>query len=148
MSNFHDRYYITKETAKDLEKLMSSKYDKKHPALEILNPKPLFVALGIKKPKSMQERLEALFRGPRGIIQQMVEQGEETPEEMNDLDIQEDIEPISPHEMHVMQEESPHLFTLKTPERSESGPADPAPGNQTAPADNATEEQRRVKPDE
>lgn len=107
---FHKRYYITEKLAKDLTKLASAMYDEKHPESEINNPKPLFEALGIKKPLSMEEKLDRLFRGPRGLIQQMYEQGEETPEEMNDLDIDDDIEPVSPYEYHVMQDE-----TLKKP---------------------------------
>jgi hypothetical protein len=103
---FHKRYYISKKLAKDLTKLTSAMYDPEDPAREINNPKPLFEALGIRKPLSMQEKLERLFRGPRGLIEQMYEQGEERPDEMFDFgEEDDDIEPISPYEATVMVEE-------------------------------------------
>lgn len=102
-AEFHKRYYISKKLAKDLTKLASCMYDPSDPAREINNPKPLFEALGIKKPLSMQERIERLFKGPRGLIQQMYEQGEETPEEMFDFGPEDDdIEPLSPYEYAEM----------------------------------------------
>lgn len=104
---FHNRYYITKKLADDLTQLSSAMYAESHPEAEINNPKPLFEALGIKKPLSMQEKLDRLFRGPKGLIEQMYEQGEETPEEMNDLTIEDDVDPISPYEFHIMEEETP-----------------------------------------
>lgn len=109
------RYWITKELADDLTKLSQAMYDENNPAKEILNPKPLFEALGIRKPLSMEEKLERLFRGPRGLIEQMSAQGEETPEEMNDLDIEDDIEPLSPHEYKIMQEETLKIRGRQTP---------------------------------
>jgi hypothetical protein len=121
---FHKRYFISKELAKDLTKLSTAMYAESHPEAEINNPKPLFEALGIRKPLSMQEKLDRLFRGPRGLIEQMYEQGEETPEDFNDLDIpDDDVEPISPYEYHVMQEEKPS--SLSTP--SEPLTPDPSP---------------------
>ena len=113
MNEFPSRYYISKKLANDLTKLASAMYDPEHPEREINNPKPLLEVLGIRKPLSMQEKLERLFEGPRGLIQQMYEQGEETPEEMNDLYIGEDDEPISPYEYHVMQEETPRTLPPK-----------------------------------
>lgn len=108
MKNFHNRYYISKDLAKDLTKLASAMFDKEKPHAEINNPKPILERLGIVKPKSMQEKIERLFEGPRGLIQQMYEQGEETPDEMNDFFIpgEEEGEPLSPYEYQVMQEET------------------------------------------
>jgi hypothetical protein len=102
-AEFHKRYYIDKKLAKDLTKLASCMYDPNDPAKEINNPKPLFEALGLKKPMSMQEKIERLFRGPRGLIEQMYEQGEERPEEMFDFGPDDDdIEPLTPYEYAVM----------------------------------------------
>lgn len=104
---FNKRYYITKRLAKDLTKLASAMYDPDDPAREINNPKPLFEALGIRKPLSMQEKLERLFKGPRGLIEQMYQQGEERPEDFNDLHIEDDIEPLSPYEFEMMKADNP-----------------------------------------
>lgn len=96
---FNKRYWITKKQAKELEKLASCMYDPDDPAREINNPKPLFEVLGLKKPMTMQERIEKLFQGPRGLIEQMYRQGEERPEEMFDFGPEDDdIEPLSPYE--------------------------------------------------
>lgn len=122
MNDFNNRYWITKDLAKDLTKLTSAKYDPANPAMEVNNPKPLLEILGLKKPLSMEQKLERLFRGPRGLIQQMYEQGEETPEEMNDLDIPDDIEPISPFEYHVMVEEQPSPLPTDPPAPSAGDP--------------------------
>lgn len=104
---FNKRYFITPELAGDLCNLANCMYAQNHPEAEINNPKPLFEALGLKKPLSMQEKLDRLFKGPQGLIDQMYDQGEETPEEMADLDIPDNIEPLSPHEYIEMQPENP-----------------------------------------
>lgn len=103
---FNKRYWITQDLAEDLTQLANSMYSKDDPATEIMNPKPLLEILGLRKPLTMEQKLERLFRGPRGLIQQMYDQGEETPEEMNDLDIDDDIEPLSPYEYQIMREET------------------------------------------
>ena len=115
MNEFHKRYWITKELADDLTKITTSRYDPDDPAKEINNPKPILELLGFKKPLTMEEKLERLFRGPRGLVQQMYEQGEETPEEMNDLEMNDDIEPLSPYEYQVMQEETEQFTAANNP---------------------------------
>jgi hypothetical protein len=119
---FNKRYFITKELAEDLTKLSHSMYDPEDPAREINNPKPFLEILGLKKPLSMQEKLERLFRGPRGLIEQLKSQGEETPEEMNDFEMHDDIDPLSPYELTVMEEENELLQKNETvyPEEAET----------------------------
>lgn len=124
---FQKRYWITKKQAKDLTKLASSMYDKDDPAVEINNPKPLLERLGIQKPLTMEQKLDRLFRGPRGIIQTMYEQGEETPEEMNDLQIEDDVEPVSPYEFKIMEEENLKKFS---PVNKKSAPTGTPKGDQ------------------
>lgn len=133
MNAFNQRYWISKELAEDLTKLASSMYDPNDPAREINNPKPLLEILGIRKPLSMEEKLERLFRGPRGLIQQMYEQGEETPEEMNDLDIEDDVEPLSPYEYQVMVEERPSSIPTPSSGPSAGDPKPPEEKTETSP---------------
>lgn len=124
-NEFKKRYWITKKQAADLTKLASAMYSESHPELEINNPKPLFEALGIKKPLSMEQKLDRLFKGPDGIIQQMYEQGEETPEDFNDFEMYDDIDPVSPYEINDMEPDSPS-FSPKPPS-SEPQSSDPSP---------------------
>lgn len=117
-----ENYWLTKEMAEDLTKLTKSVYDPEDPAREIPSPKPILEVLGIKRPKSMQEKIERLFERPGGIIDQMSLQGEETPEEMNDFEIYDDIEPISPYEMVEMSPDpNPSLSTNNNPPRENPG---------------------------
>lgn len=134
-------YWITKELAKDLTKLASAMYAEKHPEAEINNPKPLFEALGIKKPMSMEQKLDRLFAGPRGLIEQMYDQGEETPDDFNDFNIPDDIEPISPYEFQEMQPEEPSSFSSnQQPSEPTDPPPDPSKAHQdTGPEDNPPE---------
>lgn len=129
-------YWITKDLAKDLTALAHAMYAESNPGVEVNNPKPLMEILGLKKPLSMQEKLDRLFMRPGGLIEQMYEQGEETPEDFDDFDIpDDDIEPISPYEYHDMQPEIP-LSPLPS-KSSNSAPAQ----NAEETGNHATEEQ-------
>lgn len=133
MDTFNQRYWITKELASDLTELADTMYDPDDPAREVNNPKPLLERLGLKKPLSMQQKLERLFQKHR-LEEQMMAQGEESPEEMADFHIQdEDQMPISPYEELLMQNDP-----FPSTNNRASLPQDPEGKTGTS---NATEEQ-------
>lgn len=73
---------------------------------EVIDPTPVELPIGFKKPPTMQEMIKMYIR--QGLSQMANEQGMETFEEANDFDTGEDGEdvlPTSVHEYTEMQEE-------------------------------------------
>lgn len=64
---------------------------------EILDPTPLALPAGMKKPESLHDQIRRLIKSER-LQQALSAQGYETEEEANDFDVGDDYDPSTPYE--------------------------------------------------
>lgn len=116
---------IDQKLYSEFAKLTRSMLDEK--GHEVPNPKPTDLDVGLRPP-SLQEQIQRLVRTE--LSKQVQDQGAETFEEANDLDVPEDDDPISPYVIHDMQEEEP-LLPDHSAEGGTQGPEAPVEGPET-----------------
>lgn len=66
---------------------------------EILDPTPVAIPVGFKKPLSLEERMIRFIRSER-VRAHLDQSGHETFEEADDFNVGEDFDPVSPYEEH------------------------------------------------
>lgn len=119
---------------KKIKERFKVRFTEKHE--EILDPTPMALPAGMKKPESLHDQIRRLIKSER--LQQALEQaGYETEEEANDFDTGEDLDPSTPFEeqfygeFDVMSEDSRarkiHAEKVKKNKIREEVPAKPAP---------------------
>lgn len=72
---------------------------------EILDPTPIALPLGLKRPPTLQETIKQLIRTE--MSRKAAQEGQETFEEADDLEVGEDFDPTSPWELNFDQEIAP-----------------------------------------
>lgn len=108
--------YITKALADKVETLTHAFLT--HDGKEVLNPKPIAIPSGLKRPLTLQEQIQRLIKTEMST--QVQAQGHETYEQANDFDVPDDLpEPASHYEL--MDEE--YLDTPEAPEATKTGGA-------------------------
>lgn len=114
---------MTKDLYDELSKMVHSKHDEK--GREIPNPKPKIMNVSVRPP-SLQEQIQRLLRVE--LSRQVQDQGAETFDEANDLDVpEEDPMPLSGYE--VLEDEYP----IPKPSLSNNPKQPPAEAPQEAP---------------
>lgn len=104
-----------------------AKYDEH--GREILDPTPVAMPVGFKRPPSLDERIRAFVRTE--LSRQAAEEGNETFEEADDFDVPDEEEsPLSRYELTPMQEEAAFGRDRDDLEKEE-GPADPSSAKPT-----------------
>lgn len=66
---------------------------------EILDPTPMAIPIGFKRPETLAEQIKRMVRSER-LAQEAEAQGYETWEEADDFDVDDDFDPSSPYEQH------------------------------------------------
>lgn len=71
---------------------------------EILDPEPMAIPLGFKKPETLAEQIRRMVKTE--MSQAAASQGQETFEEADDFDIGDDYDPTSPYEQNFDQDQT------------------------------------------
>lgn len=119
---------VAKDTAKKMNKLLTSTLDKK--GREILNPTPMAVPVGLKQPTSLRDQIKSIIENEMSI--QAAQQNMETLEEANDFNVVDDFDNqiIDSQYQKVMEEfdqKGPALFMTEEPAPEMEKEKDPEP---------------------
>lgn len=91
--------------------------------MELFNPTPIAIPIGMQRPPSLQEQIARVLRSER---QAQLMEGDD--EDAQDFDVpDEDPDPMTPYEMAQMVDEIPEGYTLEEPEPEPDPEPEPEP---------------------
>lgn len=89
--------------------------------IEMLNPTPVAIPIGMERPPSLQEQIQRVLRAER---QDMLMDGDD--DDAQDFDVlDEEPDPMTPYELKQMVDEIPEGYTLEVPEITEENETPP-----------------------
>lgn len=121
---------------------------------ELLDPTPMEVPVGYKRPPTLQEQVQRLVAGELSRVASS--RGRESFEEADDFAVGDDVDPVSPHELvdeqqdrrwkDWVEEQPDDIRTRKKKLPAASAPATPDPKESELPLGPGTEKSRGPQP--